>query len=292
MNDLTILGHRHPDAGRPQLPRPRRRGRLRGRPAARHRPGRWTCSTSTACGSPHVFETHIHNDYVTGGLALARAHRRGVPRERRRRGLLRAHPGPRRRGGRGRRPDARHRARHARATPSPTCPTRSPTVTTTRGRGGGLLRRLAAVRRHRPPRPARRRAHPRPGPSPARLRAPAGRPAARRGRGLPDPRLRLVLLRDPVRGDRVDHRAGEAGQPGADPGRGDLRPRAARRPRCLAGVLRPHGAGQRRRPLRARPEPARRSPTPTSCAAASRPASGSSTCATARPSPPGTSAAR
>ena len=33
----------------------------------------------------HVFETHIHNDYVTGGLALARAHRRGVPRQRRRR---------------------------------------------------------------------------------------------------------------------------------------------------------------------------------------------------------------
>ena len=41
-----------------------------------------------------VFETHIHNDYVTGGLALATAHRRGVPRQRRGRGLLRAHPDP------------------------------------------------------------------------------------------------------------------------------------------------------------------------------------------------------
>ena len=39
----------------------------------------------------HVFETHIHNDYVTGGLALAQAHRRGIPRQRRGRGLLRPH---------------------------------------------------------------------------------------------------------------------------------------------------------------------------------------------------------
>ena len=57
---------------------------------------------------------------------------------------------------------------------------------------------------------------------------------------------------------------------------------------AVAGVLRPHGPGQRRRPVRARPLPARRSPTPPSCAAASRPASGSSTCATAPRSPPAT----
>ena len=112
------------------------------------------------------------------------------------------------------------------------------------------------------------------------------------GRGVPDPRLRLVLLRHPVRGDVVDHRPGEAGQPRPDPGRGDLRRRAARRSGRLAGLLRPHGPGQRRR-ARPRPTcPRPRRPTPPSCAAASRPASGSSTCATGPPSPPATCPAR
>ena len=44
----------------------------------------------------HVFETHIHNDYVTGGYALAARDRRGVPRQRRRPGHLRPGAGPRR----------------------------------------------------------------------------------------------------------------------------------------------------------------------------------------------------
>ena len=72
-----------------------------------------------------------------------------------------------------------------------------------------------------------------------------------------------LLLRHPVRRDDVDHRPGEAGQPGPDPGRGDLRRRAARRARRLAGLLRAHGAGQRRRPRRADLSPPARSPTPT-----------------------------
>ena len=71
----------------------------------------------------HVFETHLHNDYVTGGLALARGHRRRLPRQRRRHGGLRPGPGLRR---------GRHRGQPVRcgcgcwprpATPSPTCPT-------------------------------------------------------------------------------------------------------------------------------------------------------------------------
>lgn len=41
----------------------------------------------------HVFETHIHNDYVTGGYSLA-PHRRRLPRQRGRRRLLRARPDP------------------------------------------------------------------------------------------------------------------------------------------------------------------------------------------------------
>ena len=44
--------HRDAHPRRPQLPRARRRGRLRGRPAARHRPRARPCSTSTACASP------------------------------------------------------------------------------------------------------------------------------------------------------------------------------------------------------------------------------------------------
>ena len=39
----------------------------------------------------HVFETHIHNDYVTGGFALASGPAR-LPRQRRRPGHLRAGP--------------------------------------------------------------------------------------------------------------------------------------------------------------------------------------------------------
>ena len=91
----------------------------------------------------------------------------------------------------------------------------------------------------------------------------------------------------PVRRDRVDHRRGEAEQPGPDPGRGDLRRGAPRRARCLAGLLRAHAAPQRRGPRRRRPEPGAPQ-TPPRYAAASRPASGWSTCATGPRSPPDT----
>ena len=136
------------------------------------------------------------------------------------------------------------------------------------------------------------RAHPRAGPPPARLGPPARRAAARRRRGLPDPRVRVVLLRHPVRCHVLDHRPGEAVQPGPDPGRADLRRRVARRPRRLAGVLRHMAPSQRRRPVRARPVPPGRRRRRPSCAGASRPGSGSSTCATAPRSPPATRPAR
>ena len=42
----------------------------------------------------HVFETHIHNDYVTGGLALAHQVGARLPRQRRGPRELRADPDP------------------------------------------------------------------------------------------------------------------------------------------------------------------------------------------------------
>ena len=42
--------------------------------------------------------------------------------------------------------------------------------------------------------------------------------------GYSHPRVRQLLLRHPVRGHRVDDRGGEDDQPGAHPGRGELRP--------------------------------------------------------------------
>ena len=42
----------------------------------------------------HVAETHMHNDYVTGGLALARAAGASLPRQRGRPGPLRPDAGP------------------------------------------------------------------------------------------------------------------------------------------------------------------------------------------------------
>ena len=41
-----------------------------------------------------VFETHVHNDYLTGGPGAGRGHGCGLPRERGRRRRLRALPDP------------------------------------------------------------------------------------------------------------------------------------------------------------------------------------------------------
>ena len=132
----------------------------------------------------HVFETHIHNDYVTGGLALAPATGAAYLVNGRRRGRVRADAG------------------RATATWS-TCPAQMrlrvlahpgahlppPVLRAARAAGGGgrggVHRRVAAVRRHGPHRPARPGAHRRAGPRPVRLGAPAGRRAARGAQVLP-----------------------------------------------------------------------------------------------------------
>ena len=288
--------HRRPDrdphARRPQLPRARRRGRLRGRPAARHRPGPRPPRRARRAPHPRLRDPHPQRLRHRRPRPRA-AHRCPVPRQWRGRRVLHPHPRSGRTGRRGGWTDARHRAGNPRPHVHP------PLLRLDRRRrDAGLGTRSASS----PAAPCSTappaaptcwaRAHPRPGPPPARLGPPAGRPAARRGRGLPDPRLRLLLLGHPVRRDVVDDRAREAGQPCPDPGRADLRRRAAGRPRPVAGLLRPHGPGQRRRTGRARPVARQRSPTPPSCGGASRPASGSSTCAAGRPSRPATPAAR
>ena len=157
----------------------------------------------------HIFETHIHNDYVTGGLALARetgaayhvnaddpvAYERTGVRDgdvdRGQPGAAGAgagHPGPHlhppvlRAGG------ARHVDR-------------------------GVHRRVAAVRLHRTPGPARTRPHPRPSAPPVRVGAAAGRGTARPDPGDADPRVRQLLLGHPVRGHRLHHRGGEGTNP-------------------------------------------------------------------------------
>src|SRR5690349_21434951 len=63
--------HRHRSTWRPQLPGPRRVDRPGRRPATRHRPGAGPGRRPRSAYHPR-FETHLHNDYVTGGLALAR----------------------------------------------------------------------------------------------------------------------------------------------------------------------------------------------------------------------------
>ena len=167
------------------------------RPAARHRPGRGRAAAERGVRLAAVAETHIHNDYVTGGLELARDHGVDVPGAVRGRGRLRAHAGLRTGRPRRRRHDGAHPG-HARAHPAPRQPSPSatrraaPSVVFT---GGSLL--FGAVGPHRPGRPGAHRAA---DPRAVRLGPAAGRRAARRRRGAAHPRVRQLLLR------HADHR--------------------------------------------------------------------------------------
>ena len=188
----------------------------------------------------HVFETHIHNDYVTGGHALARATGAayhvnaadpvafdhvglsdgdvvGV-------GTTHAGQG----------------AGHPRPHPHPPVLRAGPR----RPPGRGVHRRLPALRLGRPARPTRPRPHPHPGTPPVRLRPPAGPRPARPRRGVPDPRVRQLLLGHPERGIGLHHRPGTPHQPGPDPRRAVLCGQPAGRTGRVARLLRAHGAGQ------------------------------------------------
>ena len=285
--------HRRPDRdphpGRPQLPRPRRRGRASWSTRSATSTGSWPCSTSTASGSPT--SSRPTSTTTTSPAASPWPQRTGadVPRQRRRRGLLRPHPDPRRQTSS--RSGARMRVT-ALATPGHTFTHLSYALTdagtTATDHGRRLLRRLAAVRRHRAPRPARRGAHRRPGPPPARLGPPARRrccpttprssrpTASARSARPPSPRRPTSTIGQEKQANPVLTQDEETYVRELLAGLGAW-------PAYYAHMA----PGQRRRPVRARPQPARASPTPPSCAAGSRPASGSSTCATAPPSRPG-----
>ena len=93
----------------------------------------------------HVFETHIHNDYVTGGLRAGQATGAAYHVNADDPVSLRPRPDPRRRPDRRRRRDDACASIAPPATPSPTCPT------CCEERDGepvrGVLRRFAALRR-------------------------------------------------------------------------------------------------------------------------------------------------
>ena len=201
----------------------------------------------------HVAETHVHNDYVTGGLALARAAGAAY--------LVNADDPvsfDRTPVSDGDRVEVGGMRVRALATPGHTY-THLAYVVEAAGdapgdgvagvfTGGSLLYGAtgrtdllgpdATVALTRAQWASARRA--RPG-------------TARRGPDLPHPRFRQLLLGHAVGRRLVHHRPGEAGQPGAHPGRGLLPGIAAGRAGRLARLLRPHGPGEPRRAGRPRP---------------------------------------
>ena len=155
----------------------------------------------------HVFETHLHNDYVTGGLALAQATGAAyhvnaadpvafdrVPVARR--GRDRGQPGH---AGAG---DGHPGHTFTHLSYALEAAGQAHAVFT-----GGSLLYGSTGRPDLLGRGARRRA----GARPVRVGASPGRRAARGRRRLPDPRLRQLLLGHPGRGHLLHHRPGAGG---------------------------------------------------------------------------------
>ena len=191
------------------------------RPAARHRPGPRPGRRRAACGSPTWSRPTCTTTTSPAALRWPGRPAR-LPGQRRRPGRLRPHPGRRRRRGRGRRRCGVRVAGHARAHLHHLA-----YVLDGRRRrrwhGRRLHRRVAAVRLDRPHRPARPRAHRDAHPRAVRAR-PAGWPpnCPTAPRSSP-PTGSAASARPRQTGRRrLHHRPGEAGQPGAHPGRAGL----------------------------------------------------------------------
>ena len=205
-----------------------------------------------------------------------RPHRRDLPGQRRRRGRLRPHPDRRRRRGRrsGRCGCGRSRPP---GTPTTTCPTPCSTTSGTVAAvftGGSMLYgttgRTDLVSPDDTVELTHAQYH-----SVRRLVAELPGEAA----VVPHPRVRQLLRQHPgLRGRRFHRGTGGHHQPGPDPGRAGLRRHPHRRARGLPDLLRPHGPGQRRRPVPGRPDatragrPRRAAPPPGSRAVGGRPA--------------------
>ncbi len=187
-----------------------------------------------------VLETHLHNDYVTGGRALALRQRATYVLPSRAAAQLRGATG-RRRGRAARRAAARHGDVLARPQRRP-CRLRDP-----RGRRtqrGRVHRRVAPARRHGPHGPPRRGSGRVARPAAVPLGPPARDAAAGRHRDLSDARLRVVLL-----GRQGDRRRGAARRPaahqrGVPPRRGHVRRAAPREPAAVPPLLRVHGPSE------------------------------------------------
>ena len=121
--------------------------------------------------------------------------------------------------------------------------------------GRRLHRRLPAVRRHRPPGPARARPHPRTGPPPVRLRAPPGGRAARAGPRSCPPTASARSAPPAPTGDATASTIGQEKRvnPALTQDEEAWVDRHARRTRRLPRLLRAHGPGQQRRPRSRRP---------------------------------------
>ena len=170
----------HAVAGRPQLPRLRRRGGGGDRSAARHRPG--PRPGGGAGRADHPRRRDAHPQRLRHRRAGARpAGRRRVPGLGRRRRGVRATARARRR-------RDRRRAGAAPCHPHTRPHVHAPGLRARGRRPAGarrVHRRLTAVRLDRPAGPPRRSAHRDPRPAPVRVRAPAGRAAAGRTPVLP-----------------------------------------------------------------------------------------------------------
>ena len=236
--------------------------RRRGRPRSWIR-GATSTSTSRrrrAAGLriSHVIETHLHNDYVSGGRDLAAltgaTHVIGAGAE-----LAHEHR-PVRDGdafevGIDPLPGARHARAHARARQL-----RGVGHVACRRAVPAADRRLAAGRGGRADRPARRGTRPavRGGHVPLAPRRPP--PPRGLGDGLPDPRRRVAVLDRDLVDLVVDDRLRAPPRPAAAPDGGRrVRPRAAGRPADLPALLRPDAADQPGRARRCSAGSSRRS---------------------------------